>query len=507
MGVRYSTLRLAALALLLALPAHAYEENVHALLEEKALPPELLATPVAPATVADADALRAALWTAGAGHPDADVRRRFLARFPTAAGFDRWAFKELLALAPEAQVLGIDRVPEAQARAGDLLVAGSRAPDEDRRNQERFAHDPGRRPLVDRYGESVPLDPAQLDMGALHGVSSQAYAHYGLWRGPRTDDPEVLKKEPWRWSHPPTAQSFAPELAQEFTDLALCAAALGRPALGFLFLGAADHYIGDVANQIHTLQAVYGFFYDAKLESYKEELRSLGGLLRSRPDFVTLGIGIIKNHHLLVENLWAKRVLAGQVPAALEAIASGDAALERALDARALAPDGEAGRAIAEEVIAASAPEGGAVYDTIRALAVRELSRIGGDYDMGLDPDAFLRKDPPAGALETLYRLETAGFARAGSALRRHARLYLAALDRGGEPRAVFDAAARRLIADQLALLDAADTRRAVYAPRPPVVETVNWMVPGGLALVLALLVGVPVVFVRRRRNRTRVSG
>src|SRR5262249_53778669 len=236
---------------------------------------------------------------------------RFLARYPTA--FDRWSFKEFLALAPEAQVFGIDRMPTG-ATAGALLVVGAREPDEDRRNQERFAHDAQRRPLVDRYGEQVPLDPAQLDMGALHGISSQAYAHYGLWRGPRTDETDVLKKEPWRWSYPPTAQTFAPEFAQEFTDLALCATALGKPGLGYLSLGQADHYIGDVANQIHTVQAVYGFFYDAKIESYKEELRSLGGLLRSRPDFVTIGVGIIKNHHLLSEDLWSKRVLGGKQP-------------------------------------------------------------------------------------------------------------------------------------------------------------------------------------------------
>src|SRR5262249_60378379 len=76
--VRYSTLRLAALLLLIAVPAHAYEENVHALLEARALDPELRATPVAPPTVEDADALAAAIWKVGAAHPDADLRRRFL---------------------------------------------------------------------------------------------------------------------------------------------------------------------------------------------------------------------------------------------------------------------------------------------------------------------------------------------------------------------------------------------------------------------------------------------
>src|SRR5262249_62168895 len=130
---------------------------------------------------------------------------------------------------------------------------------------------------------------------------------------------------------------------------------------------------------------VYGFFYDAKIESYKEELRSLGGLLRSRPDFVTIGVGIIKNHHLLSEDLWSKRVLGGKQPAAVAAIAAGDAAFEKALDGA------EDARAIAEATIAASAPEGGAVYDTIRELALPALSRVGGNFDDGMNPDAFLR--------------------------------------------------------------------------------------------------------------------
>jgi hypothetical protein len=507
------------LVALAAAPALAYDEQIHTLLEERALPRELLATPVVPATLEDADALRAAIWAAGAAHPDPDVRRRFLARFPTAAGFDRWAWKELLALAPEAEVYGIDRLPPAQATIGAIVAAGAPEPDEDRRNQERFAHDAQRRPLRDRYGETVPLDPAQLDMGSLHGTPSQAHAHCGLPPGPRSDDVEVLKKEPWRWSYPPTAMAFAPNFAQMQTDLAICAAALGRPggaALGWLYLAQGDHYIGDVANQIHTLQAIYGFFYDAKVESYKEELRSLGGLLRSRPDFVTIGLGIIKNHHFLVEDLWAKRLFevvatgSGQpgVAAALDALAAGDPALEHALDAQHLESNPEAARAITETVILASAPEGGAVYENIRALALPSLSRVGTDYVIGSDPDRWLRPDPPPGAIETLYRLQSAGFARAGTALRRHTRLYLAEVERARTARqAVFDAAAQRLIADQLAYLDAADARRASYEPRPPRVETINWLVPGGLALVLALVVGLPAwLIVRRRRRSARAA-
>src|SRR5262249_15036219 len=288
--------------------------------------------------------------------------------------------------------------------------------------------------------------------------------------------------------------------------LAIAAATVGRdggPALGWLYLAQADHYIGDVANQIHTLQAIYPFFFDAKIESYKEELRSLGGHLRSRPDFVTIGIGIIKNHHLPAENLWSKRVFAAvssggppEVSAGLEAIRAGDAALEQALDARKLRPADEFGRAITEEVIAASCREGGEVYEAIRELAVPALSRVGGAYDPPQDPDAFLRPDPEAGTLAKFYRLEAAGFARAGSALRWHARLYASALDAARGPsttgddarHAVFVAAARRLVTNQVALAAQAEARLAAWKPTPPASETIDWMVPAILAGLLVLL-------------------
>src|SRR5262249_30636164 len=120
----------------LAAPAGAYEEDIHSLLEERALPPELLGAPVVPAPLEDADALRLAVWHASANHPDVEVRRAFLARYPTAKGFDRWAWKQFLGLAPEAEVFGIDRLPPMPARLAELVAAGAREPDDDRRNQE-----------------------------------------------------------------------------------------------------------------------------------------------------------------------------------------------------------------------------------------------------------------------------------------------------------------------------------------------------------------------------------
>ena len=263
------------------------------------------------ATAGDVDELRIATWRAGAAHPDRAVRERFLARYPSEAGFDGWAWKEFLGLTPEARVVGVDALPEGPSDARLLTAVASRFPDDDKRNVERFAHGPDRRVRTDASGKPIPRDPAQLDMGAATGLSSQAWAHYGLPRVEFSDDPDVLKADPRRWAYPPTAKAFAPEMAQMHTDVALAAATAGTPggrALGYVWLGAAHHYVEDVANQIHTLQAVYPFFVDAKIESWKENLFSLWGRLRPRPGFVEIGLGIIKNHHLFLEDLWGARV-------------------------------------------------------------------------------------------------------------------------------------------------------------------------------------------------------
>jgi hypothetical protein len=498
--------------------AEGYEERIHSLLEERALPGEVVAATYAPATLEDADALRRAVWRAGAQHPDASVRQAFLRRYPAEESFDRWAWKELLGFAPEADVYGIDRLPPMPAEhgtVGALMAAGAAHPDLDRRNQERFAHDAARHVRLDPWGAPLPFDPAQLDMGPLRGTPSQAYAHYGLPKGERSDSTDVLKKEPWRWAYPPTARAFAPDYAQELTDLALCAATSGTsggPALGWLYLAQAHHYVADVANQIHTLQAIYGFFVDAKIESYKQELWSLGGVLRSRPDFVTIGIGIIKNHHLLAENLWAKRVFeaigGAQLPAVsagIDRITTGDDALAAALAARKLGPDGSFGQAITEEVIEASCREGGAVYEVIRDLAISDLSRVGGDYDMGKDPDRYLRAGVDAEKLGRFYALEAAGFARAGLALRTHVALYRAALASGARE-TVFARSAERLVATRMAARTEAEARAAAYQPKPPAHETINWVVPSGALVGLALFVGGAAWYVARVRRRRALA-
>ncbi|HZZ84546.1 MAG TPA: hypothetical protein VFE30_08410 [Anaeromyxobacteraceae bacterium] len=511
-AARAAGLAAAALLLLAGLPARAYDEWVHQLIGERALPSGL-PRGLAPPARADLDALRAATWEAGAAHPDPAVRSRFLARYPTAAAFDDWAWKELLGLTPEARVSGIDLPPSGGGGAAlEIAALAARSPDDDRRNQERFAHDAARRVRRDAWGRPLPADPAQLDMGALTGLSSQAWAHYGLPALAFSDDPAVLKRDPRRFAWPPTARAFAPELAQVHTDLALAAAGLRTPgaeALSWAYLGQAQHYLGDVANQIHTLQAIYPFFLDAKLQSWKEEALSLGGLLRARPDFLEIGLGIIKNHHLFLEALWARRMAeaaAGrpdspEVKAGLDALARGDAALEAALDARRLAPGDPFALAIGRELVEASSFEGGAVYEAARAVASPRLSRSRVTFEG--DPDAWLRRTPEPARLARFYELESRGFARAGSALRRHVRLFQAAVaaagaSPGGRAR-LRDAALQRLVLSGLDGLDAREARLAAWRPRPPQERRIAWPVPLGAAAALGLCLGA--LALRRRQD------
>lgn len=456
--------------------ARAYTEQVHQVIGERALP-ATPGGPPAPVTQADLDELRRATWRAGHDHPDAGVRARFRARWPTEEGFDAWAWKELLGLTPEARVVGLDVPPPQAGDARELLAVASRWPDADARNAERFAHGPDRQVLRDAGGKPIPLDPAQLDMGSLTGLSSQAWAHYGLPDVQFSDSPDVLKTDPRRWAFPPTAKAFSPEVGQVHADVALAAATSGTPGgrtLGLAWLGASHHFVEDAANQIHTLQAVYPFFVDAKIESWKENLFSLWGLLRPRPGFVEIGIGIIGNHHLFLEDLWSARLddaIAGRpagqgaVPG-LAALAAGDAAEEAALDALRLDPAGPVTRLVTAQVVDVSSREGADVYLAARDVASPRLSRARYVYRPGT-ADAELRASPDPARLAAFYELEARGLGRAASAIRRTTRLYEEMLARAGRSEAdriaVRDATLQRLVASRLDARDAEDARRAAW--------------------------------------------
>ena len=280
-------------ALLIASPAFAYNEAVHALITRAALPAseEL----VQPPTQADLDAFRA-LFCKAAGLP----------------ALDAWQLKEFLMLDPAARVHGFDLTPdEAKPLSrSELLSRASRWPDDDERNRHRYLRDPKTHEVVQASdGSPMPYDPATLDFGSLTGTTSQGHAHYGLADGPLSDDPEVLKKDPAHFAVPPTAHAYGAEFAQLYTELALLAAQSGQPWLQLTFEGAAFHHIEDVCNQIHTVQVgIYEFFESAFLQSKLRDLRTLGGLFGRRYSLKQIGLRLISNHHLMSEDLFAKHI-------------------------------------------------------------------------------------------------------------------------------------------------------------------------------------------------------
>jgi hypothetical protein len=267
--------------------------------------------------------------------------------------------------------------------------------------------------------------------------------------------------------------------------------------LSLTHAGAAAHHIEDLANQIHTVQVgIYEFFVDAKIESYKEELLSIGGLLRPRPSFVSIGLQIITNHHILTESLYAKHLLApGDPVAAQTAQAPADAELAKALGAL---PDGCApgfGRALAQTLIERSSLEGPAVYRAIRSVAQRRWSRAGVKFEDTDDPDAALK---PNVDLAPFYALEVAGARRAVQTLEAWW-THLSAC--GALDDAAATALAEALVRERLDALDAAEGRARMWTPKPPDRERRNWWVPAGYVVAFLVIVLLLRRLFRRRRD------
>jgi hypothetical protein len=481
--------------------AAGYEQRVHALLSGRGYGGAAIVGGSPAEDSAAVRALRERVWRAGAEARDPDLKRRFLARYPTLNAFDAWAMKRLFALNPDKRVAGFDddvALP-AGAVGADVYALASRLPDDDERNRDRYRRDAAHAILRDQWGQPLPDDPATLEMGSLSGLSSQAHAHYGLPRLAFSDDPAVLKSDPRRFAIPPTVHTFGAEFADSYTALAALASRLpGGQRLALTHAGAAAHHLEDVANQIHTVQVgLYAFFVDAKLQSIKEELLSMGGVLRPRPDFVSIGLGILSNHHLLAEALYAKHLLApGDPVAARTAAAPADAELGRAF---AHVPTGCThgfGRALAEALIDRSSYEGADVYRTIRAAAQRRWSHAGQTFGDGDDPDAALQ---PNANLDAFYALEVAGAARARQTLEAWWTHFgaCAALDATAEATVT-----EALLRDRLDALDAAEERARRFVAKPPAHQTRNWAWFGGELFALVVFVLVVVLLVRRRRGR-----
>ena len=242
------------------------------------------------------------------------MKRRFLLRWPRIEAFDAWAMKRLFALNPEKKVAGFDddvALPAGEA-ARDVYAIASRLPDDDERNRDRFRHDASRAGASTiRAAGRCPRIRRRWRWARSPGCRARRTRTTGCRISPFSDEPSVLKSDPRRFAIPPTVHTFGAEFAESYSILAVLAARLpGGERLALTHAGAAAHHIEDVANQIHTVQVgIYEFFVDAKIESIKEDLLSVGGLLRPRPGFVSIGIDIISNHHVLAESLYAKHLL------------------------------------------------------------------------------------------------------------------------------------------------------------------------------------------------------
>ncbi|HWE24807.1 MAG TPA: hypothetical protein VG496_12795 [Myxococcales bacterium] len=494
--------RLVLLICAVSLPALAYNEAIHVLITSSAFARRdaWLAEELQPPTQADLDAFRALFWRTAAQLPAADVRSRFLARWPSAASFTSWEFKQLFMLDPAATVHGFDLVDARSMKRGALLALASRWPDDDHRNRNRYLRGKDHEIVRAADGSPMPYDPATLDFGGLTGTTSQGHAHYGLVTGPLSDDPEVLKKEPWRFAVPPTAHAYGAEFAQLYTDLALLAATSNLPSRDWLaacFAGAAFHHIEDVGNQIHTVQVgIYQFFRDAWFQSKLRDLRTLGGVFGERRSLRQIGVRLIANHHLWSEDLFAKRVEANapEVAGVPQSLRQDDPRLVSAVP-----PGDDFGRAIAQALIDISSREGGEVYRLAYRLTVPTLrDGMGHEYDgsKGDDPDRYLGKDDPQ-ALDAFYDLEARGLRRAATAVR----LWQPRFD-SSRGRAEPGLVVLRSLAMLLPYHEAAAARRASYKPPPAERHEIAWGYPAAAVAII----GIAIAAVTRKRRRTAIA-
>lgn len=490
MGVCARIVRRARALLLLGVPlwAGAWPVAIHYRLPDVlSADPALLARAAAPAD-AGLERFRAEVYRLVVTRAPADLRARFLKRYPTAAAFHAEAFKVWLGMSAVHPALGFDpftaveaavgeHTPGGPVRAGQertllgWVRIGSIYPDVDRRNQDRWLVVDGR---IQRAadGERVPQDPVVLNMGAVEGLAGQAHAHYALNRNPKSDDPGVLKSRPAdfaiRAGFPQApVLTFAPERAQAYCDLTLIARELNQPVLAAVFAGAGFHYVADAASQIHTLQVgIYEFFVDAKLQSWKLELWTLGGLLGRTRDFRDIGLDILTNHHTWSEEFFrvaCERAAAGKPISAEVArpddLFSSDPQLEAAFSG--LPQAGPVVLAMMEPIVVAGNAEGPEVYRLVRSLTRSRMRQAGVRVDFDGQVDSFVLSFLKPGAdprmVARLLALERAGTGRAATAIAFWWRTRFRA------PRQDPRVAVERLVRQQLDELDQADVRRDAW--------------------------------------------
>jgi hypothetical protein len=496
--------RLTALALVAAdaKPAAAYSERMHFELTRRALPEA--GPTLSPPDEAELATWRAYLWERLAAVPDRALQQRFLVLAPTAESFTPGLLKRLLMMNERVAVAGIDRTIEGEVAERELLSLASRLPDDDLRNQSRHWRDDSGAPRLGPTGEPLPIDPAILDMGRSSGLSSQAHAHYQLLPAAmRTDETATLKHDPRRFSLPRDAHTFGADFAALYADLATLAASGPMPHSAWIaavLAGSGFHHVQDVCNQIHTVQVgLYDFFVDAQLSVWKEELRTLGGLLGPRVTLKQAGLKVLTHHHVLLEDLFVLWLLDGGLPGrspGLEPlkslISTPDPDFTRELSAL---PGQPFERAALEAIVLVGSAEASRAYELARELAAQELSYWRGRaYEEGR-PLEYLRATPEATAESPAWaefvQLEARGARRFAA--------FLAA--RAAAPKSSPEEAAARLLRLVLDRSDEAGRRRAGFVAEAPAAPGLNAAFLAGAAALVALAGLALRVVVRRRRT------
>lgn len=469
----------------------------------------------------DADVARFRTWFYGraAALRDTGVRRAFLKRYPTAASFDARAFKEFLMINPEAKVLGVDSfaaVYRARSRSDaatdpttpytpgqrvtleTALRMGSVYVDLDRRNQDRLYRAADGKIVLTAKGDTVPFDPMTLNWGNRTGLSSQAHAHIGLNHQKHSSDPGVLTMTPWNFVADfgyvtDSVESYAEANAQLYTDLSYLATlggGSGSDMLSALYAGAAMHYVTDVGNAIHTLQAgIKDFYSDATMQYWLGRLRTVFGLFGSTPSRNSIGIDILTNYHTLSELLFQAQLretirldsagkkdsISPAMKGVLDRFRNGDDEFRRVLtsllvsNARRVAYP-QYGALITGAVIDSSFEDGATIYRLIRTLGVPSLRKAGARMDFDTIPEARVwefirdRNDPAVRAtLDTFDIYQGWGLGRVNVALTAWWNAYQGTRLMHADRASVTDWILARLIVARLNYLAYADARRDDY--------------------------------------------
>ncbi len=519
------TAALAALILIPAV-AFGYGIMIHNLVITRGLGDlkSLAGTPVKSTTLtglqaADLDRFRVWFYNQAKALPDTAARNGFTRRYPTVAEFDAKAFKEFLMMNAGASVLGFDPMPAVYASLSRLdaredpypqysegnslplaqaLAMGSVFVDFDRRNSDRLLRDAAGKPRLTTKGDTVPWDPMTLNMGRLTGRTSEAHAHYGLNHMPKSNDPAVMRSAPYNYvvalGFPGPVETYAEQNAEIYTDLAqlaLIEGGSGMQTLAAFYSGSALHYIADVANAVHTLQGgTPGIENDITLSRIIRSIKAGFGLWGVVPTKLELQLDILSNLHTLSEKLFQVELsealsMAAQnnvsaIPASMQpaptALSRGDTAMGvnyRALVNNAMRDSHypEFGKMIAAGVVDDSYQDGAEILRLTRAMANNTVRRATMVIDFDTVPDArvwdYVASRASANtqnALRKFNELQIKGLKRAVEASKAWWYAYgLLANPSGAKKNEARNTILGRLVAQQLAYLNAAEARRTTW--------------------------------------------